>query len=438
MVQRMAVWFNTFNFPKTEVGSEKFRTPVQTLENLEMKKTLVAIAAIAATTGAFAQSSVMLDGIVDAGYQSVNYKGNSVKGVAGNGSSTSQLNVRGNEDLGGGLRATFRVENDWNMVSNYANTGTSTSVNSGAGAGSGHGAAADSINGAGGTFGNGEIRVGLESEQYGQIHFGAVNYNSLTTFTLGQPFGTAIGSGFRTMYINDAQATSSVRAENAVKYVSPAFMGINATLYKSNKQTGATSVAASTVTTTSGSMTGLNTQANAFSTAVGAYDQVGTQEIGVNYAQGPFAASFSNLKQDFAGIQALNSSAGVAGTALYTVNTLAGAYTVGAAKVGLLTQTTKTDTTGVNNRALTASATYTMGKTVLMAQAGSLTDKTNTKSTLVGLGADYNLSKMTAVYFRAESINDKAGQMNAAITPTAIKGTDTKFARTALGIRIGF
>ncbi len=423
MVQRMAVWFNTFNFPKTEVGSEKFRTPVQTLENLEMKKTLVAIAAIAATTGAFAQSSVMLDGIVDAGYQSVNYKGNSVKGVAGNGSSTSQLNVRGNEDLGGGLRATFRVENDWNMVSNYANTGTSTGTNATT--------AANSINGAGGTFGNGEIRVGLESEQYGQIHFGAVNYNSLTTFTLGQPFGTAIGSGFRTMYINDAQATSQVRAENAVKYVSPAFMGINATLYKSNKQTGAT---AGTTSTT----TGLTPQPNAFSTSVGAYDQIGTQEIGVNYAQGPFAASFSNLKQDFAGISALNSSGAAAGTALYTVNTLAGAYTVGAAKVGLLTQTTKTDTTGVNNRALTASATYTMGKTVLMAQAGSLTDKTNTKSSLVGLGADYNLSKMTAVYFRAESINDKAGAMNAAITPAQIKGTDTKFARTALGIRIGF
>jgi len=382
---------------------------------------------------AFAQSSVQLDGIADAGYQSVNYKGNSVKGVAGNGSSTSQLNVRGNEDLGGGLRATFRVETDWNMVSNYANTGTSTSVNAGSGT-SPQGTAIQSINGAGGTFGNGELRVGLESATYGQIHFGAVNYNSLTTFTLGQPFGTAIGSGFRTMYINDAQATSSVRAENAVKYVSPAFMGANVTLYKSNKQTGATTVVA-----TGTSTTGLTAQANAFSTAVGAYDQVGTQEIGVNYASGPFAASFSNLKQDFSGIQALNSSAAAAGTTLSTVNTLAGAYTIGAAKIGLLTQTNKNDAaTAVNNRATTASVTYTMGKTVLMAQVGSLTNNVNAKSTLTGVGADYNLSKMTAVYFRAESINDVAGAMNAAVTPAAIKGTDTKFARTAVGIRVGF
>ena len=393
-----------------------------------MKKTLVAIAALAAF-GAQAQSSVQLDGVVDAGYQSVNYKGNTVNGIAGNGSSTSQLNVRGNEDLGGGLRATFRVETDWNMVSNYANTGTSTGVNSTS--------SANSINGAGGTFGNGEIRVGLESAKFGQIHLGAVNYNTLGTFLTGQPFGTAIGSGFRTMYINDAQATSSVRAENAVKYVSPAFMGLNATLYKSNKQDKAATVAAASTSTT-----GLITQPNAFSSSIGAYDQVGTQELGLNYVNGPLAASYSTLKQDFAGISSVNGSLAAAGTAEYKVNTLAAAYTMGAAKFMFLNQTNKTNTGTVDNGATTFSATYTIGQTVLMAQTGSLKSHAGTsngkKSTFTGLGADYNLSKMSAVYFRAESVNDEAGAMNAAVTPTAIKGTDTKFARTALGIRIGF
>ncbi len=76
-----------------------------------MKKTLVAIAALAAT-GAFAQSSVTIDGVVDAGYQSVNYKGNTVNGIAGNGSSTSQLNFRGTQDLGGGAKASFLYENE--------------------------------------------------------------------------------------------------------------------------------------------------------------------------------------------------------------------------------------------------------------------------------------------------------------------------------------
>ncbi len=255
-----------------------------------MKKTLVAIAALAAT-GAFAQSSVTIDGVVDAGYQSVNYKGNTVNGIAGNGSSTSQLNFRGTQDLGGGLKSSFRVETDWNMVSNYANTGTSTGVNT---------TVANSINGAGGTFGNGEIRVGLAGG-FGSVDFGAVNYNTLGTYLTGQPFGTAIGSGFRTFYINDAQATSSVRAENAIKYVTPTFSGFNASLYKSNKQDKA-------VAGTASATTGLVPQPNAFSTSIGAYDQVGTQEMGVNYANGPIAASYSSLKQDFVGISSVNGS----------------------------------------------------------------------------------------------------------------------------------
>jgi predicted porin len=389
-----------------------------------MKKTLVAIAALAAF-GAQAQSSVQLDGIVDAGYQSVNYKGNTVNGIAGNGSSTSQFNVRGTSDLGGGLSSTFRVETDWNMVSNLANTGTSTGVNSTS--------SANSINGAGGTFGNGEIRVGLQSAKMGQIHLGAVNYNSLSSYTTGQPFGTAIGSGFRTMYINDAQATSQVRAENAVRIITPSFSGINASFYKSNKQTKASTVAAASTSTT-----GLITQPNAFSTSIGAYDQVGTQEIGVNYANGPIAASYSSLKQDFVGVSGVNGSLAAAGTTESTVNTLGANYTMGAAKFFVLNQTNKTNTNSTDNSATTVSATYTMGNIVLMAQTGSLKNKAGTKSNLTGYGADYNLSKTTAVYFRAESIDDKANAMNAAVTPTAVKGTDTKFARTALGLRVAF
>ncbi len=307
------------------------------------------------------------------------------------------------------------------MVSNYANTGTSTGVNT---------TVANSINGAGGTFGNGEIRVGLAGG-FGSVDFGAVNYNTLGTYLTGQPFGTAIGSGFRTFYINDAQATSSVRAENAIKYVTPTFSGFNASLYKSNKQDKA-------VAGTASATTGLVPQPNAFSTSIGAYDQVGTQEMGVNYANGPIAASYSSLKQDFVGISSVNGSSAAAGTTESTVNTLAANYTMGAAKFFLLNQTNKTNTNSTNNKATTLSATYTMGNIVLMAQTGSLKNVSGTKSKLTAFGADYNLSKTTAVYLRSESIKDDANAMNAAITPAAIKGTDTKFGRTALGLRVAF
>jgi len=387
-----------------------------------MKKTLIALAALAAT-GAFAQSSVQIDGVMDAGFQSINYKGNTVNGIAGNGSATSQINFRGTEDLGGGLTANFRVETDWSTVSNYANQGVAASTN--------YTSTANSINGSNSTFGNGEIRTGLAGG-FGAVNFGAINYNSLNTFLTGQPFGTAIGSGFRTFYINDAQGTSSVRAENAINYVSPVFSGFNATLYKSNKQTLAKTVAAS-----GSSTTGLISQPNAFG-GLGAYDQVGTQEIGVNYANGPLAASFSNLKQDFVGVSAPGSSLAAAGTAQYTVNTLGANYTFGAAKLFGLYQTNKTDTNTVNNKAYSISGTYTMGAVVLMAQFGELKNISDVKTKMWALGADYNLSKRTAVYLRAESFDDKAGSVQAALTPAAIKGTDTTFARTAVGIRHAF
>ena len=47
---------------------------------------------------------------MDAGYQSIDYKGTKVGGIGGNGASTSQINFRGTEDLGGGLKANFMLE----------------------------------------------------------------------------------------------------------------------------------------------------------------------------------------------------------------------------------------------------------------------------------------------------------------------------------------
>ena len=354
-----------------------------------MKKTLIALAALAAT-GAFAQSSVQIDGVMDAGFQSNNYMGNKVSGIANNGSSTSQINFRGTEDLGGGLKANFRVETDWNTVSNSGNTGTKK---------------ADGTVAAASTFGNGEIRVGL-SGAFGSIDAGAVNYNTLGTYLTGQPFGTAIGSGFRATAVNDAQAVSGVRSDNSVKYVSPSFSGLTASLYYAGKQT--------------------KSSATDFSTSFGAYDMQGTTELGVNYANGPLAASFSSLKQDFKQVGT--------GTTDSTVNTLGVNYALGNAKLFLLNQTNKKSDNSVNNKYTTVSATYTMGATVLMAQVGGLKNAAGLKSDIAAVGADYNLSKRTAVYARYESINDKAGL----IAVTGFTAANTTRTRTAIGVRHAF
>jgi predicted porin len=396
---------------------------------------LAALATLAAT-GAFAQSSVQIDGVMDAGYQARDYKGTKVTGIAGNGSSTSQINFRGTEDLGGGLKANFRVETDWNTVSNNGNTGVASSLSTGV-AGSAATAGSDvpvgnQKNSAAGTFGNGEIRVGV-SGAFGSIDAGAVNYNTLGTYLTGQPFGTAIGSGFRAVFVNDAQAVSGVRAENSVKYVSPSFSGLTASLYYSGKQTKANSVAATTKSTT-----GMNSQQSMFSTSLGAYDQQGTTELGLNYANGPLAASFSTLKNDFVGIYTGNASTQTNLNYTQTVNTLAANYTMGAAKLFILNQTNKTGgspAAAVDNTTTTVSATYTIGSTVLMAQVGGLKNAAGLKSDITGLGADYSLSKRTTVYARYESINDKAGAIAAA---AMIDGTSKTRTLTAVGVRHAF
>lgn len=73
-----------------------------------MKKTLIALAAVAATGAAFAQSSVTLSGTIDYGYQSTKAGATGVT-TKGMGVDTSEINVSMTEDLGGGLKLNARA-----------------------------------------------------------------------------------------------------------------------------------------------------------------------------------------------------------------------------------------------------------------------------------------------------------------------------------------
>jgi len=75
-----------------------------------MKKTLVAIAALAAT-GAFAQTSVTLYGNMDqAVFDAKQSGGNKVLSSASNAGTTSLWGITGSEDLGGGTKAEFDLK----------------------------------------------------------------------------------------------------------------------------------------------------------------------------------------------------------------------------------------------------------------------------------------------------------------------------------------
>jgi len=385
-----------------------------------MKKSLIALAALAAT-GAFAQSSVQIDGVMDAGYQAIDYKGTKVNGFNGNGSATSQVNFRGTSDLGGGLKADFRVETDWNTVSNAANTGAASAIATGTGTT----AASAQKNNTAASFGNGEIRTGLAGG-FGKVQFGAINNNTLIANLTGQPFGTAIGSGHGAIVRSNAAGTA-VRADNSFQYISPNFSGFDVAYLQSNKQTKANNGASASAST------GLIAQQSQFTTALGAYDLMGTKEISASYANGPLAARFTNLKED-------TKLVGGAAGAEFTTNTLGVNYALGDAKVFQWNQSIKADDSSVKTAGTTVSATYTMGATVLMAQMGSVKSSIGAtnglSSKMTSIGADYNLSKTTARYGRYESIKDEAKLIAAASTMDVnASGTRT---RLGLGIRTAF
>lgn len=164
-----------------------------------MKKSLIALAVLAASGAAMAQSSVTLYGIADVwvGRTSVT----TAAGVKTNtsvlqsgGLGGSRLGFKGTEDLGGGLKAVFALE---------------------------QGVAVDT--GAGGTF-NRQSYVGLAGG-FGQVTFG-------NTWTAMDDVLGASNSGFdsglsASNNVLQVQALYASNPGNTIKYVSPSFGGFS-------------------------------------------------------------------------------------------------------------------------------------------------------------------------------------------------------------------
>lgn len=357
-------------------------------------------------TAAFAQSSVTLSGIVDAGYQSNDYKGKRVSGISHNGSATSTIQLAGTEDLGQGLKASFKLNSDFNPTSNHANASTADTT---------------------GTWLNSEMRLGL-SGGFGAVDFGVINNLALVTGGIGNPFGTAIGSGFRALYNTDVigilgasgTAGSVVRFDHTLRYTTPSFNGLTASLSHVNKNNKASS--------------------GTFNTTFGNYDRPGVLEVGLRYSAGPLNAMFSQQKQKGQDLNNANPDVLVDAT----LNTLGANYNFGPVTAFGLYQTSKAQTTTettLDSSYYALGAKYTMGAVDLMAQYGSLKNDLTTfgdkRSHLFGLGADYKVSKRTALYVRYESLRDKNDYVDNPSNLAAVTGETTR-TRTAVGVRHTF
>lgn len=342
------------------------------------KKSLLCCAALGAFSSiTHAQSSVTLYGILD---EAIMYQSNvggekrvfmdSLSGING-----SRLGLTGNEDLGGGLRAIFTLESGVNL-------------NSGA-------------FGQGGTEFGRQAFVGLSSDLYGSLTFGR-QYDMVYYFP--EPL-TAIGIGTVIFaHPGDLDNTAdSVRANNAVRYMSPSYDGFSFG--------GEYSV---------GGVAG-NTTANS------------GYSLGAGYASGPLklAAAFEYFKNPTsatAGLgfftdnpngssqlaQSLNK--GYASASAYQVAVVAGSYSIGPVTLmasasniqyANLGGTLSDDTARFNNVDAEAQYTfrpflifsagydYLVGKGVQTASGSTVGNQHYHQVALMG---DYLLSKRTDVY----------------------------------------
>ncbi|CAE6805263.1 porin [Paraburkholderia haematera] len=148
---------------------------------------------------AFAQTSVTLYGVLDEG---INYTNNVGRGhvyeLASGYAQGSRWGLKGAEELGGGLKAIFQLENGFDVSSGRLNQG-------------------------GRMFGR-QAFVGLSSQPYGTLTFGR-QYDSVVDF-LAQTTANGNWAGylFSHPYDND-NTDNSFRLDNSVKYTSPSISG---------------------------------------------------------------------------------------------------------------------------------------------------------------------------------------------------------------------
>jgi len=347
-----------------------------------MKKSLLALAALGTFAGAaHAQSSVTLYGIVDAGFAYVNNVAVSGKGQKLYTTSAGNLQgdrwgLRGTEDLGGGLKALFVLENGFNVYSGKLGQG-------------------------GDEFGR-QAYVGLSS-QFGTVTLGR-QYDSVVDYTGALEVGSQWGTFYGAHPGDLDNMNNSNRTNNAIKYTSANYSGV-----------------------TFGGLYSLGGVAGQFNR-----NQIFSG--GVGYAQGPLTlgAAYLNVKNpnfSFFGNNSTSSTtgsnmsstvySGYASAKTQQVISAGGAYAFGPATVGATYSNTQfkdlgqTTVTGATNQTTSGSAKfhnaelnfkYQLTPALLLGAAYDYTKGygvNNAKYHQGVLGADYFLSKRTDFYIDA-------------------------------------
>jgi len=405
-----------------------------------MKKTLVAIAALAAF-GAQAQSSVVIDGYFDRAYTSVNSTNNNndARSVGSN-AGTTTVGIKVREELGGGLSVGGSVNTDWSDLGGaQQKDAIGTAQRDG--------------------FANSQSFVDVTSKAFGTLRFGTPNSFTLTNATaVAAPgFSTAIGSAYSSNFstvnglgtgktdnggivnassdIKNSAAVAqtgvtagqrAIRIANTVQYSSPAFYGVTAHVGftpQNNNDTGAGTAVAWNAA-----------KGDALGKAYG--NTIGVKEYALRYTQGPVDAMYTSIKYSV-GSNIVGAGASAVTTAFAagltsTQNLLGATYTVMPSlklHAGLGDFSSSND--AYKGKSTQFGATYTTGAWDIAGQMAKVDDQStnNADRKMTGLGVNYNLSKTARAYVRYDSINYASNK-------AAFEGSEQK--RTAIGVSKSF
>jgi predicted porin len=362
------------------------------LENLEMKKTLVAIAALAAT-GAFAQSSVTLYGNMDQSvFGAKQSDGKQVLSSNSNGGSTSLWGITGSEDLGGGTKAEFDLKSEITLATGATSSSGSTATKT-----------ADNSNAQATTFNRGAW-VGLSDAKYGNVKIGRQNdalweqagkFNNTGINSFGWNNLTAAATGFSTTAASNtfnAKAVGDATNNGLGNNLSTTTTGASA----NNPSASGTGLAFTAgVSYETPKIAGFSAK-YAASTPKTQYNDLSSEgarkQLALAYANGPLTAAVAQ--------STLNSGNGETGA---KVTLVGAAYTMGAFKFTAAQQNTKFSGEWAAANDLTVQGlgvAYTQGKMEYNLGYTVLKDKEDStyKTTQTGVTARYNLSKRTSVY----------------------------------------
>lgn len=228
-----------------------------------MKKTMIALGLCFAADGAMAQtadgSGVQIYGAFDVGVGHAQYSlsadpnftmgltpvithyaSNSVNGMFNGGLGGSNIGFKGLEDLGGGLKATFKLETGFNSFDGALNNGVASVADNP----STKQVTSNGDSSLAGQLFTREATVGLTSSNWGSVTFGRNNslgYDALIAYDpmggsyVFSPFGYSGSYGA-------GGFTEDYRIDNSIKYRLKLETGLNlGVLYKLGGQAGATS-----------------------------------------------------------------------------------------------------------------------------------------------------------------------------------------------------